>query len=331
MLTRRELLKFSPTRNPPLDSGFLHLSRLAMACRFDVTLPISDQAGMAIARQALTEADRLERQLTVFNETSEVSYINRNAHLRPVHVEASLLALLLKCQELTRETNGAFDITSRPLSDCWGFLKRQGRIPETQEIEAARSLVGPARVLLDPAARTVRFGRAGVRLNLGSIGKGYAIDCIVTRMQQGVRDALLSAGSSSVRAIGSGNRRSGWTVGVRNPARQSRRLAVLKMRDCALATSGSEEQFFGHNGKRYGHIIDPRSGQPAERVASATVVARSAAVADALATAFFVAGPELAEQYCLTHPGVLAIILPSESERPAVFGGNPGCEVEITR
>ena len=96
-----------------------------------------------------------------------------------------------------------------------------------------------------------------------------------------------------------------------------------------MATSGSEEQFFEHNGVRYGHIIDPRSGQPAKQVLSATVVAASAAVADALATAFFVGGPDLARQYCLAHPGVLAIILPDEASRPVVIGDNRQCEVEI--
>jgi len=330
MLTRRELLKFSAPGKPSLDGEFLHLSRIAMACRFEVTLPISDQPGVAVARQALAEVDRHEQQLTVFNQTSEISHINRNAYPIAVPVEASLFALLVLCQELTRKTLGAFDITSGPLSQCWGFVKRRGRIPDAQEIEAALSLVGADRMILDRAARTVRFDRSGVRLNLGSIGKGYAVDCIAARMNQRVRAALLSAGSSSLRAIGC-NGRGGWTVGVRHPARRERRFAVLKMRDCALGTSGSEEQFFVHNGKRYGHIIDPRSGQPAQQVASATVVADSAAVADALATAFFVAGLRMAERYCLTHPGVLAIILSSESERPVVFGGNPGCEVEITK
>src|SRR5262249_42922193 len=114
MLTRRELLKFSKYRKPPLDGEFLHLSRRAMACRFEVTLPISDQAGVAVARQALAEVDRHERQLTVFNETSEVSHINRSAYPNPVPVEASLFALLVLCRELTRETLGAFDITSGP-------------------------------------------------------------------------------------------------------------------------------------------------------------------------------------------------------------------------
>ena len=302
-----------------------------MACRFEATLPISDQAGVNLTRDALAEVDGLEHQLTIFKEDSEVSFINRTAAARPVCVEQSLFYLLILCQKLSGETEGAFDITSGPLSDCWGFLRRQGRVPAPQEIEAARALVGADRFILDRASRTIRFRREGVRINLGSIGKGYALDRISANVERRVRACLLTAGSSSIRAIGSGNRSDGgWIIGVRHPRDKNRRLAVLRMRDCAMATSGGEEQYFEHSGKRYGHIIDSRSGMPAECVSSVTVVTRSAAVADALATAFFVGGPEMAESYCSTHPGVLAIMLENEAERAIVLGSSDNlCEVEI--
>jgi FAD:protein FMN transferase len=301
-----------------------------MACRFEATLPTSDEPGVNAARNALSEADNLEQQLSIFKEGSEVSHVNRNAATRPVRVEESLFALLTLCRQLSGETEGAFDITSGPLSDCWGFLRRRGRIPEPHEIEAARALVGSDGLLLDRASRTIRFLREGAYINLGSIGKGHALDRIAAAIEKRVRACLLAAGSSSIRAIGCPDRAGkGWSVGVRHPRDKNRRLAVLRMRDCAMATSGSEEQFFEHDGKRYGHIIDPRSGMPAELVSSVTVVARSAAIADALATAFFVGGPELAESYCSTHAGVLAIMLESDSERAVVFGNNALCEVEV--
>ena len=330
MLKRRQFLKFSATPNTQPDGYWLHLNRPAMACRFEVTLPMSDSAGTNVARNALADADSHEQQLTIFRDNSEVSYINRTAASRPVQVDPSLFSLLLLSQELCLATDGAFDITSGPLSDCWGFLRRQGRVPEPQEIDDARALVGPERVVLDRDARTIHFERPGVRINFGAIGKGYALDRIAAKMGARVHTALLSAGSSSIRALGRGDRKqSGWVVGVRHPAHKDRRLAILRMRDCAMATSGGEEQFFEHNGKRYGHIIDPRSGQPAETVTSATVVAHSAATADGLATAFFVGGPELAERYCSTHPGVLSLILERGAERPLVFGRNDRCEIEI--
>jgi thiamine biosynthesis lipoprotein len=301
-----------------------------MACRFEAILPVSDQSGATLVRNALAEVDSLEQQLTIFRENSEVSHINRTAAMSSVRVEQSLFALLILCRKLSGDTKGAFDITSGPLSDCWGFLRRQGRIPEPHEIEAARALVGADHLVFDRASRTVRFGRAGVQINLGSIGKGYALDRISATIEKRVRTCLLTAGSSSIRAIGSGDRgRAGWIIGVRHPRDKNRRLAVLRMRDCAMATSGGDEQYFEFEGKRYGHIIDSRSGIPAECVSGVTVVTRSAATADALATAFFVGGPELAESYCSTHPGVLAIMLESESERAVVFGNNNLCEVEV--
>src|SRR5262249_18178970 len=216
-------------------------------------------------------------------------------------VEPSLFALLLLCQELYHNTEGAFDITSGPLSRCWGFLRRQGSVPESDELEQAKSLVGSDKLLLDRASQTICFERPGVEINLGSIGKGYALDRIAALLHNRIQTALLSAGSSSLLAIGSGDRgHRGWTIGIRHPRHKKRRLAILQISDSALSTSGSEEQFFEHAGRRYGHIIDPRSGQPAQSVTSVTVIAPSAAITDALATAFYVGGPDLAERYCAT-------------------------------
>jgi thiamine biosynthesis lipoprotein len=331
MLKRRAFLTFSPSRPAPPSGYWQHVSRAAMACRFEVTLPLEDQAGVSAARQALDEVDRLEDQLTIFRESSEVSFINREAVASSAPVERSLFSLLLLCQELCRETGGAFDITSGPLSRCWGLLRRQGRIPEPDEIEEARALVGGDKLFFDCESRAIRFARPGVEINLGSIGKGYALDRIAAMIRKRVRAALLSAGSSSIRAIGGGD--NGWTVGVRHPVDKERRLAVARLRDAALSTSGAEEQFFEYGGKRYGHIIDPRTGWPADRVASVTVIASSptvgAAVSDALATAFYVGGPELAAGYCDAHPGVLVLMLESGADRPILFGSNNKCEVEI--
>jgi FAD:protein FMN transferase len=301
-----------------------------MACRFEVTLPIHDRAGVGIARHALDQVDCLEQQLTVFRESSEVSFINRNAAAHPVKVEESLFELLLLCQDLYHKTGGAFDVTSGPLSRCWGFLKREGRMPELAEIELARSLVGSEKLRLDRDSCSIQFEHPGVELNFGSIGKGYALDRMTELFDNRIQSALLSAGSSSMYAIGraeSGG--GGWSIGIRHPIKKNKRLVVLKIRDSALSTSGSEEQYFEVNGKRYGHIIDPRSGMPAFGVASATVIGNSAAVTDALATAFFVGGCSLAESYCATHPEVSAIMMESESEHPVIFGKNEKCELEI--
>jgi FAD:protein FMN transferase len=328
-LTRRSFLNFIDGKQSQPKDWWLHVNRTAMACRFEVTLPMSDRLGVKVATDALNQIDQLEAQLSVFQESSEVSHINRLAASETVRVEDSLFELLTLCGELHRDTDGAFDITSGPLTRCWGFLKREGRVPAADEIESARLLVSFNQLSLDDQSRTIRFFRPGMEINLGSIGKGYALDRVATSIRVRVRTALLNAGASSICAVGDGgDGHQGWIVGLRHPRYQDRRMAQLRIRDCALSTSGSEEQFFECDGKRYGHIIDPRSGEPAGSVTSVTVVAPTTAVSDALATAFYVGGRELAERYCGAHPDVMAIMLESSSETPVVIGNHVGCQIE---
>jgi thiamine biosynthesis lipoprotein len=237
-----------------------------------------------------------------------------------------LFDLLSVCKELHDETDGAFDITSGPLTRCWGFLKREGRLPSNSEIETARALVGSDKLVLDAASSTVQFKRPGVEINLGSIGKGYALDVVSGRFKKANEPALLSAGASSFLAAGPAR---AWLVGVRHPLAKQKRLASVRLRECAMSTSGTEEQFFESNGRRFGHIIDSRTGWPAEKVSSVTVVADSAARSDALATAFFIGGRELAKRYCEKHNNVLAIMLEADVHRPIMIGSNRQCDVQV--
>src|SRR5262249_13113176 len=330
-LARRDFLKLSPRPVMPAEDYWLHVSRSAMACRFEITVPSSTRNGSQLAIKALDLLEPIEQQLSVFRDNSEISFINRNASSRDVVVDDALFSFLLQCRDLSRRTVGAFDITSAPLTECWGFLKRQNRIPADSELEKVRENVGAeSLIFLNVRTRSIRFRREGVKINLGSIGKGYALDRIAGLIRKNMPSALLNAGSSSLLAIGGGGLgHRGWTVGIRHPLNTHARLAVLKLRDCAMSTSGSEEQYFEHEGKRYGHVIDPRTGRPAEGVAGVTVVAQSAALSDALSTAFFVGGCQLARDYCDENPGTLAVILESGSRKPLVIGRNEGCEVEI--
>jgi thiamine biosynthesis lipoprotein len=264
--------------------------------------------------------------LTVYQDNSDVSYINRHAAETGVAVEPDLFDLLLLSQQLHRETKGTFDITSAPLTRCWGFFERAGRVPDPQELETAHRRVGMSQVELNTTGRTVRFARPGVEINLGSIGKGYALDKASAELRRRrVQSALLSGGSSSIVAMGDEH----WVVGIRHPRDKSSRVATLRLQDAAMATSGTGEQYFESNGRRYGHILDPRSGMPARGVAGVTVVAFSGAAADALATAFFVGGHELANEYCGNHSGVLALMVREDPSDPAqVFGSHPGVVIQ---
>jgi thiamine biosynthesis lipoprotein len=324
-VSRRALFSRRAAARPA--GAWMHVSRPAMACRFEIAIPADLPHGVAAAAAALDEVDRIEDRLSVFRDESEVSRLNRCAHGAPFECSPSLAALLQACARLHRDTHGAFDPTSGPLTRCWGFFRRAGCLPRPEALAEARDAVGMAHVRLAAGCGAVRFARSGVELNFGSIGKGYALDCAArTMLEHGVGTALLSAGGSSVLALGSGTGE--WRVGLRDPRRRDRRWAVLHLEDAALATSGSGEQFFEHDGRRYGHVLDPRTGWPVDGRLAVTVVASNAADADALSTAFFVGGLELARDYCERHDNVLALVHESDGASPAVVGRHAGCRVE---
>lgn len=284
-----------------------------MACEFEVLLNAKQYAhGTETAMAALDLVDSLEAQLTVYRHDSEVSQLNSSAHAHPVEVEPRLFGLLERAAEIHRETSGAYDVTSGPLSKIWGFYRREGRVPSDVEIQQALAQVGMQHVVLDAAGQTLQFNRPGVELNLGSIGKGYALDRVAGLLQEaGIEDFLLHGGNSSVLARGTAaanpDGKQGWWVGVRHPLRPDKRLGQIRLRDRALGTSGSGTQFFIHEGRRLGHILDPRTGRPVEGMLSTTVAAATGADADALATALYVLGPEAAIEYCRRHPGISAV------------------------
>jgi thiamine biosynthesis lipoprotein len=299
--------------NPAAQLTFLRCSRLAMATVFEVLLPYGPADAQAAAEDALTLIDQLEAQLTVYRQTSEVSRLNRLAAMAPVPVEPALFDLLAFAARLSEETGGAFDITTGPLIKAWGFYRRQGRVPEPEELAEAMDLVGMSHVEFNSGRRSIRYRKRGVEINLGSIGKGYALDRAAVRLwdESGVRSALLHGGTSSILAVGTppGEPR-GWVVGIKHPWEPTRRLATVRLRGRALATSGATFQNFEYNGRKLGHLLDARTGRPAEGVALATAFAPTAAEADALATAFYILGADATRKYCETHPDVGAMILP---------------------
>lgn len=283
----------------------IQVSRRAMACEFEIRLNVGQyENATEAALQSLDLVDRIEDQLSVFRSTSEVCRINQTAADESAPVEPELFELLQMALRLHAETDGALDITSAPLWESWGFARREGRVPDQQALAEALARVGSQYVQLDAQHKTIHFQRPGIQLNLGSIGKGFALDRCAAKLQQaGINDFLIHGGSSSVLACGCMARddntsQDGWTVGIRHPLRPGQRLAEIRLRDRALATSGSWAQSFVHQGRRLSHILDPRTGRPAEGVLSATVIAPNATLADALSTAFFVMGPQSAMEYC---------------------------------
>jgi FAD:protein FMN transferase len=326
-LARRQLLSFWSGGNPSDTEFWIRVHRPAMACRFEITLPAAGACDIPAAREALDGVDAVESALSVYRGESEVSALNRGAANGTIALGPGLLQLLSRSQALHAATGGAFDVTTTPLSRVWGFFRRKGRLPTPEEIETALASVGMDKLALDEAAGTVRFLKAGVELNFNAIGKGSALDHIAIGLRRaGVRHALLTAGGSSVLAIGGG--RQGFAVDVRS-RHVVEPLARLRLRDAALGTSGAGEQFFEAEGRRFGHVLDPRTGWPARGALSVSVVTDDAASADALATAFFVGGPEMARTYCEGHPRTLVLFTPEEAPHDVrIFGDHDGVRLE---
>jgi thiamine biosynthesis lipoprotein len=278
------------------------------------------------AEQALDVVDRLEDQLSVYRDASEVSRLNVLAATREVVVEDRLFDLLQQAAGLSETTNGAFDITAGALVKKWGFFKGPRRVPADAEIREALFRVGSRFVTLNKDQRSVRYLRPGLEINLGSIGKGYALDgaAEILRQDWNVTKAVLHGGQSSVYAIGSepGNSR-GWPVGVKHPWNSDKRLAIVWLKDRGLGTSAATFQYLEHEGRKLGHILDPRTGWPAEGMASATVIAPTAAEADALATGFYIMGVNKARDYCEKHKDIAAVLLPEHATTPIILNLSP--------
>ena len=285
-----------------------------MACQFELFLRPQDQPFLSVALESLAEVDVLEQQMTIYRDDSELSALNREAYENPVAVEARLYQLLRLAREIGRETGGAYDITAGPLVRCWGFLDRNGRVPEPDDLEAARRLTGWDAVMFNDATRSISFRKPGMELNLGSIGKGYALDRLAEDLRKkGLSNFLIHAGHSSILAAGDSNSGPGWDVSLRDPRTQDS-LGTLKLKDQGMSTSGVGQQSFIANGKRYGHLLDPRSGWPGTATLSCSVLAPAAARAEALSTAFFVMRLEEIQKYCESHPEIGTLVVPAAAE-----------------
>lgn len=306
----------------------IRVSRRAMACPFEVCFPAARcEDGTQLAIESLDLVDTLEKQLSFFQPTSLIGVINRSAAHAPVEVEPWLFDLLALATKLHEQTGGAYDITSAPLWEAWGFARRAGKIPSDDQLAEARSHVGSHLLELDSDRRTIRFRSPGVRISLASIGKGYALDtCGRWLLESGMEDFLLHGGQSSVLARGFLERRPPqteqrpWEIGISDPRRPGQRLGIVRLHDRALGTSASQFQSFRHRGRRYGHVLDPRTGWPADEVLSTTVVAPTAALADALSTAFHVMGSADSLAYCRTHPEIgMVMVCPGHRGADAEF------------
>ena len=272
-----------------------------MATRFEFVLHGTNTAALrAAAEEALDEVERLENLLSLYRPHTDIARANAGAAQGPARVAPEVFHLLQRAFELSRVTGGAFDITAAPLIRAWGFVGGSGARPTGEELAAARSAVGSAGVVLDEAQFTVRFQRPGIQLDLGSIGKGYALDRAAELLREaGMTSALLHGGTSTVVGIGAPPDEEGWRIALPNGE-------TVSLRNESLSVSATWGKSFRDGGTTYGHVIDPRTGEPVTGERIAAVVVPSATDSDALSTALLVLGDSAIDMLRSQWPGLRA-------------------------
>ena len=266
------------------------------------------------AQEVFREFRRIESVMSTWADSSELSLLNAGAGSGPIAVSSELFALVDSSLRYSRSTFGAFDATVRPLVLLWGFQGGAPALPSPGEIDSALALVGYGRVSLDPAALAVTLP-PGAEIDFAGIAKGYAVDRGVAILERrGVRSALVNLGGN-IYAVGSPPGGRGWRIGVRDPRGGLGTVGTILLADAAVATSGNYENFVEIDGRRYGHIIDPRTGRTVDGVLSVTVAAPTALAADALSTGFFVLGPVEAARAISSFEGVAALFALPNGDR----------------
>jgi thiamine biosynthesis lipoprotein len=290
----------------------LRVTREAMGTEFQIVLYNSNERELErAANDALDAVQQVDAQMSLYRPDSELCWINAHAADGPVPAEPGLFWLLRRAAEVWEATEGAFDVTVGPLIECWRFFRGQGQMPAQADIDKALQTVGMSHVELDPRDKTVRFDRPGIRIDLGGIAKGFGVDRAGTGLHAwGVRSALIHGGWSTVYAMGGAPHGITWPVGIRHPHDPNRRIDAVTLRNEALSTSGSYEKSFEVDGVVYSHIMDPRTGWPAQGMLSASAITKAGFESDALSTAFFVMGVEKTRAYCESRPDIGAILIP---------------------
>ncbi len=299
---------------------FPKVQREAMGSLWEIFLIGTNAELLSSAgEEALNEIERLDRQLSHYKPDSDISLMNAHAREQWVRLEPKLYHLLKQCATIWEQTAGAFDITMQPLVQAWGFHDGNYRVPPDDEIASILTQTGMQRVLWDDEEFLIYFTSPGIEIALSAVGKGFALDEAAAVLKcYDVERAVLHGGQSSILAIGAPPDAAGWEFAIRNPMNKDEVLETVYLCDESISTSGDYEQFFEVDGKRFTHILDPMTGKPVEGMAAVTVIAPTAAEADALSTAFFVLGREDTQEYCRLHPNVKVVMVEVDEAKETV-------------
>ncbi|MCP4269858.1 MAG: FMN-binding protein [Candidatus Brocadiaceae bacterium] len=294
---------------------------LSMGTLFEITAYVSDKYKAEKAfSEVFKELNRLDFLMSNYKEDSELSKINKNAKTEPTDCNKELAYVIEQSIKYSNITDGAFDITIGPLMKKWGFFKKQGQIPDKGEIESTLQSISYKNINIEEAVKksllknpvtvkTIFFKNASTEIDLGGIGKGYAVDKATKVLKQnGINSALINF-AGNIYAYGTPPEKNSWVIGLQHPRKSEGLLGTFEIKNRAVSTSGDYEKFFTINGKRYSHIFDPRTGNPVKGIVSVTIVTDSATRADALSTGVFVLGVEKGMELIEKQSDVEGIII----------------------
>ena len=303
----------------------------AMGTSVMVTVWADDELAVARASEAaFEEIRRLDRMMTTWLPDSEISRINAAAGLGPrtaVKVSDETFAVIERALAVSKASHGIFDITVGSFAGLWKFDEdMDGTLPDPAEVKRRVKLVNWKDVIVDRKARTVRLRRKGMKITLGGIAKGYAVDRMAAVLERaGFSDFIVQAGGDMY--VSGSKDATPWVVGIRDPrGPREAMFAVAPVRDHSFSTSGDYERGFVKDGVRYHHILDPRTGQPARRTRSVTIMAKDAFTADAYSKVLFILGPEAGLKFAATIPDFAAVFVDHDNH----ITMSPGLEKQLT-
>lgn len=286
-----------------------------MGSRFDITvIAIDEELGYINIEEASAEIKRIEKMISSWDEDSETSLINRNAGIKPVKVSDELFKLIERSKQISELTDGAFDISFASMDKIWRFDGSMKKIPSEIEIKNSVAKVGYEKIILNAESKTVFLKQKGMKISFGAIGKGYAADkakeLLVSKQVVG---GIINAGGD-LSTWGTDVSGKKWIIGIVNPLSKEKIVSWQPIVESSVATSGNYERYVTFNGKRYSHIIDPRTGYPSSGLTQVTIFAKNAEMCDALATAVFIMGRDAGLSLINQLGGPEAILFDSENK-----------------
>ena len=286
-----------------------------MGCSFELGVVLDDEAkAHRLLEEGVKEIQRIEDLLSEFKRDSSITDINTNAYVTPVHVNSEVMELLQRCQQISRLSQGYFDISVGPLKKLYRFKNTEFTLPSKKDIQRVKNLVGYDKIQLDAESNSVRLKQENMHISMAAIGKGYAAD----RVKQIWKNHKLTGGyidaSGDLTAFGTDENGQAWKIGIANPDDRDQTLFHIPLNNASVATSGDYEQHFVHNGVRYSHNLNPKTGLPVTGVKSVSIFSPSAELSDALATAVYAMGVDKGLSFLNQLPQTHGIVVDDQNK-----------------